>query len=270
MRQLILLGLVTIAAATCAQTQQTVCDKDVPRYADWVSAQKLPFVASDQRQKELSINYSNVKLGMTRRDVMGLLGSPDYAADGSSNPVEITCVWGYAVEDSGLQPGARHRGILVGFDGNGSTVSLEPTALHGLSPLHQIDASCKRELADYATWFSDTALAHGAPYVIDDRRKAELLGRWPKLSLGMSRAEAETTLGKPDFEQVTPLRGAKYTWSPKLVCIRQLAYVVSQAGDNLADTTAQGLYLSFDDKDKLFWASPQNVSGLKPLGGPMP
>lgn len=269
MRKVVFLGMVILAAATAAQAQRRVCDSDVPRYRDWVDAQRLPYVAGDQRQKELTINYPKLKLGMTRQDVMGLLGSPDYAADGSPNPSEINCAWGYAVEDSGSQPGAEHRGILVGFDGTGSLVSLEPNGLQGLKPVREVDGSCKRELVDYGTWFRGTGLPQGTPHVIDTNRKATLLGHWTNLSLGMSRAEAEIALGKADFEQITPRGGPKYTWSPKVVCMRQLAYIVSQTGDNLADTSTQGLYLSFDQHDRLFWASSQNVVGLKSLGAPM-
>jgi hypothetical protein len=269
MRILALMGVLVIVTVAMAQTRSNVCNPEIPRYQNWAKQQQMSYIAPAQRQKELTINYAKMNLGMSQQETIGQLGSPDYAIDGSPDPTQITCIWGYALEESRNQSGSRHQGILVAFNGNGSVVVLEPEGLPHLKPLREVNKSCKSDLVNYAAWFRSTGLPQGQAYSIDPGRKSQIVARYPRLTLGMNRSEAQDLLGKPDFEEITRLGAQKDVWNPKQVCTRQLAYMVTQIGDNLTDPNSVGLFLSFDEEDKLFWASPQNIPGLKALGSPV-
>ena len=53
------------------------------------------------------------------------------------------------------------------------------------------------------------------------------------------------------------------------VCNEQFVYMLKKADENIADTNDVGVYVFFTPDDKLYWATPLNVEGLKAIGSPV-
>ena len=85
----------------------------------------------------------------------------------------------------------------------------------------------------------------------------------------MSLGEVQKLLGKPDFSKPLPAARLTTALAPsEPVCSNQVAYIFRKNGENMADMADVAIFLFFSEDDKLYWASPQNLPGLKPLGSP--
>jgi len=113
-------------------------------------------------------------------------------------------------------------------------------------------------------------LPRGEPYVAAQSRQQELLNKYPKLKLAMSMTEVERYLGKPDFAEGKPI--ARLANAPEPTdkrCNIETAYIVKKNGENMADIEDVAIYFFYSRDGKLYWASPQNLPGLKQMGSPM-
>ena len=130
-----------------------------------------------------------------------------------------------------------------------------------------IRGSCPTDLPGYKQWFQQTRLPYGEPYVAGERRKQQIMGNYSNLRLGMSVAEVEKVIGKPDF--ASPRPAARLSSSPPpavATCSNQIGYILKKNSENMADVEDVAIYLFFSADDKLYWAAPQILSELKPLG----
>jgi hypothetical protein len=85
----------------------------------------------------------------------------------------------------------------------------------------------------------------------------------------MTLDEVEKILGKPDFgTALPPLDWATATEATGSGCENVLAFIVRKNSGNMGDTEDVAFYLSFSQKGQLYWAAPQNLPTLKPLGSP--
>jgi len=129
--------------------------------------------------------------------------------------------------------------------------------------------NCGTDLPRFEEWFRATRLGQGQPYVAAQDRSRKTTTNYPKLKLQMSMPEVEKYLGKPDFATGRP--AAHFATAPEPVdqpCSVETAYIFNKNGENMADLQDVAIYLFFSRDGKLYWAMPQNVPDLKPLGSP--
>ena|ERR1017187_7598305 len=137
-------------------------------------------------------------------------------------------------------------------------------------PTVVVQGNCPTGLPEYKQWLAQTRLANGSPYVVDGKRKQQIVGNYQELKLNMSAKQAEMLLGQPDF--AAPHPAARLSTSPppaKVNCTNQIAYILKKTNENMADMADVAVYLFFSPEDKLYWASPQNIPELKALGSPV-
>lgn len=126
---------------------------------------------------------------------------------------------------------------------------------------------CANEFSSYHDWFQQTRLPYSEPYLAPDKRRKQVLDQYSKLKLQMSLEEVEKLLGKPDFSM--PLAAARLATVPQpkeQQCSDQVAYIFAKNSENMADMADVAIYLLFSKDGKLYWAIPQNLPSLKPLG----
>ncbi len=136
-------------------------------------------------------------------------------------------------------------------------------------PAYVVHGACADGLPTFQQWFNQTPLVHGAPYDAKDDRQRQVLLNYPKVQLQMTQEQVEQLLGLPDFS--VPRSRGHLSSEPEPAqpsCSAQFAYVLRKTSDNMADTTDQAIYLFFSPDNKLTWAIPQALPGLKTLGGP--
>ena len=125
-------------------------------------------------------------------------------------------------------------------------------------------------LPHFAQWFKNSGLSSGEPYAAEANRIEQIIEGYSKLQLNMSQKAVEVLMGKLDYSQ-PKLKGHLDT-SPAPnppVCNAQFAYILKKDSDNEADMNDVGVFLFFTPDDKLYWAAPQSIPGLKPLGSPV-
>lgn len=128
--------------------------------------------------------------------------------------------------------------------------------------------NCASGLLRFEEWYAQTRLP-SHPYVVADKRKQQMLENYPKLKLQMSLEDVEKLIGKPDFASETP--SAHLATAPEPSdkrCSNELAYILRKNHENMTDMEDVAIYLSFSRDGKLYWAAPQNLPTLKPLGSP--
>jgi len=126
--------------------------------------------------------------------------------------------------------------------------------------------SCAVKPPGYDDWYQQTRLSEGEPYVAPDKRKQQILDNYHSLKLQMTLDEVERLLGKPDFGTARPPLLAPEPTDHG--CANDLAYIVRKNSGNMVETEDVAVYLSFSRDGKLYWAAPQNLPTLKPLGSP--
>lgn len=50
-------------------------------YSHFVSSNKFPYVIDKSRESFIVGNYDNIKLGMTKNEVLGIIGPPDFSEE---------------------------------------------------------------------------------------------------------------------------------------------------------------------------------------------
>jgi hypothetical protein len=130
-------------------------------------------------------------------------------------------------------------------------------------------ANCAVRPPGFDDWYQQTRLSEGGPYVAPDKRKHQILDNYHSLKLQMTLNKAERLLGKPDFGTARP--PLYLATAPEPIdrgCANDLAYIVRKKSGNMVETEDVAVYLSFSRDGKLYWAAPQNLPALKPLGSP--
>jgi hypothetical protein len=129
--------------------------------------------------------------------------------------------------------------------------------------------NCETGLPRFEDWYRQTRLPQGEPYVAAQDRKQQTTNNYLKLKLQMSLAEVEKLLGKPDFATGRPVpRPAASPEPTDRRCSAETAYVLNKNNENMTDLQDVAIYLFFSRDGKLYWAAPQNLPNLKPLGSP--
>jgi hypothetical protein len=127
--------------------------------------------------------------------------------------------------------------------------------------------NCADEVSGFQEWFQETRLSSGEPYLAPSKRREQVLEHDSKLGLQMSLQEVEKLLGKPDFS--TPRLAARLASTPEpkeQQCRNQVAYILKKSSENMVDAEDVAIYLFFSEPGKLYWAAPQNLPNLEPLG----
>ncbi|MGA8273551.1 MAG: hypothetical protein WB919_18455 [Candidatus Sulfotelmatobacter sp.] len=131
------------------------------------------------------------------------------------------------------------------------------------------DVNCAVSPRRYEDWYQQTHLPEHKPYVAPEKRRQQILENYHGLRLQMGLDDVERLLGKPDFGTARPpLRLATAPGPTNRECANDLAYIVRKNGENMVDMEDVAVYLSFSPNEKLYWAAPQNLPTLKPLGSP--
>jgi hypothetical protein len=129
--------------------------------------------------------------------------------------------------------------------------------------------NCAVKSPVYNDWYQQTRLSEGEPYVAPNKHKQQILDNYHSLKLQMTLDEVERLLGKPDFGTTRPpLHLATAPERADRGCATDLAYIMRKNSGNMVDTEDVAVYLSFSQDGKLYWAAPQNLPLLKPLGSP--
>jgi hypothetical protein len=140
-------------------------------------------------------------------------------------------------------------------------------AAQSVPPVVTSQMKCDKEEPAYNSWYQQTTLPHGEPYLATDEHKQHILENYRKLKLQMALDEVEKILGKPDFGTVrSPLRLATAPDPTDGHCHVDLAYIVRKTSSDILDKEDVAVFLSFGRDGKLYWAVPQNLPGLKQLG----
>ena len=129
--------------------------------------------------------------------------------------------------------------------------------------------NCADEVPGFQEWFQETRLPSGEPYLAPSKRREQVLEHYSKLGLQMSLQEVEKLLGKPDFS--TPRLAARLASTPEpkeQQCRNQVAYILKKSSENMVEVEDVAIYLFFSENGKLYWAAPQNLPNLEPLGSP--
>lgn len=266
-----ILAIALVAISSGAESKAAIgCNPDTPRYAEWAAAQRFPARLSQDAQQRLIANLGKLQLGATRDEVKARAGAPDYAADGSSAPNAVACMWIYNFDDLSASSEPKDKKVvLLGFTADGRLAILVPNQVPGVSILHATDESCtSAPISPESRLAKD--LAAGKPYVASSDRQQRIRSGYARLSIGESIDAAESLLGTPDAIHVTS-RG--HTGTATFVnepCKRQLEYILRQSSNNPIDPATVAIYLTFDDQGRLSWGVPQNVEGLKTIGSPTP
>jgi|HubBroStandDraft_1064217.scaffolds.fasta_scaffold00003_88 hypothetical protein len=131
------------------------------------------------------------------------------------------------------------------------------------------DVNCVANQPVYNDWYQQTRLSDGEPYIAPSKRKQRILDNYHGLKLQMPLDEVERLLGKPDFGTARPpLHLATAPEPADRGCANDLAYIMRKNNGNMVDTEDVAVYLSFSRDGRLYWATPQNLPTLKPLGSP--
>ena len=103
------------------------------------------------------------------------------------------------------------------------------------------------------------------PYTADQSKISRVREGFKRLSLGMRKDNVRKIMGEPDSEMLNykPKQNSEElidsTW----------AYYLKRSERNLAkEGFDEALVLYFKPNEELYWADPDNIAGLKPLGGP--
>ena len=127
--------------------------------------------------------------------------------------------------------------------------------------------NCPNKHPSFQEWFRQTQLPYGETYIARTERKEQILSRYSALKLQMSLEEVEKTLGEPDFSDLRPTaRLATIPEPTEPRCNNEVAYILRKSSENMADLEDVAIYLLFSEDGKLYWAAPQNLPSLKPLG----
>lgn len=238
----------------------------MPRYSEWAASRHFPDVLTAAKQNELTDKLSRLSLGLTKEQAKGMVGPPDYVGDGSLQPNAIACIWIYSFTDQSpsTEPKDKHM-VLLGFDSAGKLKAILPNQVAGVKILQVTDKSCEADAASSASTIAKV-IDDGRVYTASSERQGKIRAGYPNLSVGMSADQLEGLLGKPDLVVVMPHGHAGSGWFVGEPCKRQMVYVLRQSSNNPIDPDTAAIYLSIDEHGRLFWASPQNVQGLKEIG----
>lgn len=61
----------------CLPTQPEVLRDDKPTYDEFVATHAFPYIAPEERQERVQLNYSTLSVGLSKAEVEAVLGKPD-------------------------------------------------------------------------------------------------------------------------------------------------------------------------------------------------
>jgi|SRR5579871_209178 len=254
-----------LAGGAWAQSSSS-CSPEMPRYTEWSASRHFPYELDSAKQKEMAAHLSALALGLSMQQVKAEAGVPDFVSDGSLQPNAVACMWLYVFEDQGPGSDSRQKhAVLLGFSQQGALTAVESQNVSDVKA-RPIDKSCEPYASPTAGAIAERVDA-GKAYVAPEQRQVKIRAGYSHLSLGMGVDEVESLLGSPDSVNVTPHGHVGNVWIPGEPCKRQLVYILRQNSSNPIDPETAAIYLTFDG-EKLFWAAPQNVEGLKTMGAP--
>ena len=258
-------SLVLLSSAGARGQRISSCNPELPRYPEWSAALHFPYSLNATREQEVATRLSQLTLGLTSPQVKAAVGSPDFASDGALQSNAVACLWFYIFDDPGPKADAKSkRAVLLGFSGAGRLVAVESQKVKGVKTLEPKDKSCEAYVSPTASNIA-AAVNSGKPYVATEQRQDRIRSGYAKLTLGMGVDETQSLLGAPDSINITPHSQVGNAWVLGVPCKRQLVYVLRQTNSNPVDPSIEAIYLTFDG-DKLFWAAPLNVQGLRNIG----
>ncbi len=259
-------AFLAFVVSTRGQTVSS-CSPEVPRYAEWSASRHFPYERGAAKEQEMAAKLSQLTLGLSEQQVKAMVGSPDFANDGSLQPNAIACSWFYVFEDQGPTTDPMDKQVVaLGFSDKGSLAAVRSAHVNGVKTLEPVDKSCEPYSSPTARTIK-TMIDSGRLYVAQEDRQARIRAGYSHLSLGTSIEETELLLGSPDSVNVTRYGFVGSNLALGIPCKRQLVYILRQSSNNPLDPNTAAIYLTFD-KDKLFWAAPENVSGMQTIGSP--
>jgi hypothetical protein len=261
----LVVSLALVSAMGALGQSVSSCNPEMLRYPEWSAARHFPYNLDTTKQQEIATGLSQLSLGLTTQQVKAAAGVPDFASDGSLQSNAVACLWFYIFEDPGPQADPKtKRAVLLGFSGEGRLVAVESQRVKSVKTLEPKHKSCEAYDSPTASTIA-AAVNSGKPYIAPEHRQAKIRSGYGKLTLGMGVDETQSLLGAPDSINVTPHGQVGSAWILGTPCKRQLVYVLRQNSNNPVDPTMEAIYLTFDG-DKLFWAAPLNMQGMKTMG----
>jgi hypothetical protein len=267
--KLIVFAIVALSALGCAAQTQSSCNPEMPRYSEWSASHPFPVALPAAKQRELAAKLSGLSLGLSKEQVKGMVGAPDYVGDGSLQPNAVACMWIYNFADQSLstEPKDKYM-VLLGFDNAGKLEAIAPNHVDGVKPLQVTDESCEPDKSSAVAKIAEV-VNEGKAYAASSDRQVKIQTGYQNLAVGMSADQLEGLLGKPDLVVVLPHGHAQGSWFVGEPCKRQMVYILRQSSNNPIDLDTSAIYLSLDERGRLYWAAPQNVGGLKAIGSPV-
>jgi hypothetical protein len=122
----ILLGFFCYCSNLAAESSARIVDDNKPNYEELVAAHTFPFVAPTERQIRIKQNYSRLAIGLTKAQVVEILGEPDYSQQvysKSKSPGYLGSSWIYVFEkpNPNITNLKRDLAVQVFFDIKGRT-----------------------------------------------------------------------------------------------------------------------------------------------------
>jgi outer membrane protein assembly factor BamE (lipoprotein component of BamABCDE complex) len=103
------------------------------------------------------------------------------------------------------------------------------------------------------------------PYTANQSKVSRVRKGFRRLSLGMRKDDVRKIMGAPDAEMLN----YKSKQESEELVDSTWAYYLKRFERNLANEGFdEVLVLYFKPNEELYWADPDNIAGLKPLGGP--
>lgn len=119
---------------------------------------------------------------------------------------------------------------------------------------------------NYRAWVKKVGLDQGKQFSASLTREKQIKTGYEKIHLGSSLAEVEKAIGTPDV--AGPARSHAYT-ADRQWCGYEWSYYIRKSDTNEASMDDVALFLFFDSRGNLVWASPLNIKALKEKGSPL-
>jgi hypothetical protein len=118
----------------------------------------------------------------------------------------------------------------------------------------------------FREWIKKVGLDQGKMYSVPATREKQIKTGYEKIHLGSSLSEVEKALGLPDVGGAA--RSHTFT-DDRQWCGYEWSYYIRKTDTNEASMDDVGLFIFFDSRGNLVWASLVNVKGLREKGSPL-
>lgn len=127
-------------------------------YQEWVSSHSFPYEIGNERKQEIIVNYPKLKLGLDKKHVEQLLGSPDVSTPtgpkkrqaGSTGDGYTGSTWDYYFQkvDPRLSNRIKDISVCVFFDHNAKVESVVPNGVPSLKAIESAYYGLRRIAKD--------------------------------------------------------------------------------------------------------------------------